>query len=384
MLEKNAGIGRVASIGESAMRLAGTYTITFMGCLLLCSPLIADTIYVDATAKGSCNGTSWDNACASLSDAIARSSAGDDIWVAQGTYDPIQLKTGVRIYGGFGATETSALAADPETHKTYIGGRGVSRAVVSIENGPSTLLSGFYIVNGNAPEVPETGGGAYLRNSSPTFRRCVFVNNTAWFAGGAVANHEDGSPKFLNCRFISNGGSDGGPLPVGGGAVFNHGGASVPTFINCLFHGNIASAGGAVLGMRTPTHLVNCTFSGNRALHGTAGALFDRGGAAVRNCIFRGNVAVNRERENEISWCARTEVSYSNVQGNWPGEGNIDADPLFVNPAVGDFRLQGNSSCRDAGRTTDLPQEGASLDLGLNTRVVGTSVDMGAFEYQSP
>jgi hypothetical protein len=48
---------------------------------------------------------------------------------------------------------------------------------------------------------------------------------------------------------------------------------------------------------------------------------------------------------------ATVDVDYSDVQGtNAPGTGNIDANPLFVNAAAGDYRLQPASPCIDTGR----------------------------------
>ena len=41
-------------------------------------------------------------------------------------------------------------------------------------------------------------------------------------------------------------------------------------------------------------------------------------------------------------------VMYSNITGGWPGTGNIDTDPLFVDPDNGDLRLQAGSTCIDA------------------------------------
>jgi hypothetical protein len=59
--------------------------------------------------------------------------------------------------------------------------------------------------------------------------------------------------------------------------------------------------------------------------------------------------------------------------------GNISLPPLWVNPDIGDFRLQPGSPCIDAGsgNVPGLP----AADFDGNPRVVGGSVDMGAFEY---
>ncbi len=86
-------------------------------------------------------------------------------------------------------------------------------------------------------------------------------------------------------------------------------------------------------------------------------------------------------------------LTYSDVQGGWPGIGNIDADPLFVDPDSGDFRLMPGSPCNDAGDNTAVPV-GITTDLDGNPRFVddlGTIdtgngdppiVDRGAYEFQ--
>lgn len=58
-----------------------------------------------------------------------------------------------------------------------------------------------------------------------------------------------------------------------------------------------------------------------------------------------------------------TDVTHSDVQGGWPGTGNIDVNPLFMSASANDYRLQAASPCRSAGLSID-----------------GTSVDMGAYE----
>jgi len=68
-------------------------------------------------------------------------------------------------------------------------------------------------------------------------------------------------------------------------------------------------------------------------------------------------------------------VTYSNIEGGFPGEGNIDADPLFVDIENGDYHLQRGSPCIDSGTNTGLTE-----DFDGNDRPVG-DYDMGAFEF---
>ncbi len=168
-----------------------------------------------------------------------------------------------------------------------------------------------------------------------------------------------------------------------GGGMSSLGGHPVVT--NCTFSGNTASNGGGMLnlGNSNPT-VTNCTFSGNI---GGGMANIAGGSPTVTNCILWG------DSPDEFSGNSTPTVSYTDVQGGFPGTGNIDADPLFVDPLTGDYRLSPGSPCIDAGDNTAVPLD-ITTDLDGNPRFVddpGTPdtglgkppiVDMGAYELQ--
>jgi PKD repeat protein len=70
-------------------------------------------------------------------------------------------------------------------------------------------------------------------------------------------------------------------------------------------------------------------------------------------------------------------VSYCDIQGGYPGTGNFSHDPLFLNPAAGDFRIRSSSPLVDTGTTVDDPV----LDIRDLARPQGTDYDIGIYEF---
>ncbi len=124
--------------------------------------------------------------------------------------------------------------------------------------------------------------------------------------------------------------------------------------------------------------MTNCTFSRNLAstCGGGIGTKDNGGSPTVTNCILWA------DSPDEIGGPA--VVTYSDVEGGFSGEGNIDADPLFVTGPLGGYYLSQTA----AGQPVDSPCVDAGSDtaenLGLDTRTtrsdqVGDAgiVDMG-------
>jgi parallel beta-helix repeat protein len=91
--------------------------------------------------------------------------------------------------------------------------------------------------------------------------------------------------------------------------------------------------------------------------------------ASIANCIIRGN-------ETNLGQ-SDPSVVYSNVEGGYAGEGNIDQDPLFIDAADNDFRIRPQSPGIDAGMLHDVAV--LSLDGNGDGWV---HPDMGAHESQ--
>jgi hypothetical protein len=128
--------------------------------------------------------------------------------------------------------------------------------------------------------------------------------------------------------------------------------------------------------------LTNCTFSGNLASFGR-GIYADFGSnTTINNCILW-------DGGDEIDGLVGSVIaSFSNVQGGWTGQGNIDNDPCFVDPGYwdpegmwidGDYHLLPDSPCIDTGDPNYIagPNE---TDLDGRPRIIGDRIDMGAYE----
>jgi len=431
------------------------WLITTVLCVAVSSVTAAgQTIFVDADASGSNDGSSWTDAFNHLQDALAAASSGDEIRVAQGVYKPdqgasitpgdlgatFQLINGVTIQGGYaGFGEPDPDARDIEAYQTILSG-DLSGDDVAVANAADLLveptrldnsyhvvtgsgtdatavLDGFTITGGNASAVPALhpysgGGGVYVHNGEPTLQNCTIVGNLADYHGGGMLN-VDSTPALANCRLManaaerygagmSNSGSDSvatncvfGGNATGywgsGGAISNTDSNSI--LANCLINGNSAGYyGGGVYNRSSSPVLTNCTLSNNSTKYGGGVYSLGLGSPVLTNCILWDNA-----RWQIVGGAA---VSYSDVQDGWFGAGNIDADPLFVDPKGIDniagtdddnLRLLGGSACIDAGDNTAVPpsvttdldgdarfaDDPATPDTGVGTPPI---VDMGAYE----
>lgn len=118
----------------------------------------------------------------------------------------------------------------------------------------------------------------------------------------------------------------------------------------------------------SPT-ITNVTISGNSAAAYAGGMYLDQySPATILNSILWNNTP--DEIYSEISLDI---VTYSNIQGGFEGEGNLNADPLFIDPEYGDYHLQAGSPCIDAGNPDPQYNDtnGSRNDMGAYGGPVG-------------
>ncbi len=315
--------------------------------------------------------------------AIDAASDGDTVLVASGTYtgegnrDITFDGKAITVRSRHGAEQTiiDCEGTQQDPHRGFYFGSG---------EGPDSVLRGFTIRGGSTPPgavIDEFNGGGILcnNNSSPTIRECIITENWCGCWGAAIScgitGASESSPTIIDCQIINNYSGD------DGGALFAIGGS--PTLINTLIAGNGADiTGGAISNFGNGViTIINCTIIDNEAPYGSA--IYDHH-AVISNSIIRGNTG------SDPIWSPANTITFSNIEGGFVGDGNIDVDPLFVNAPLGDYRLAAGSPLIDAGDVSMLPV-GIDTDMAGLPRVhddmgtqngIGGAIDIGAHEFQ--
>lgn len=224
--------------------------LAVLGTVLWAGSAGGAVIFVKAVlTSGGQDGTSWADAFrgrSGLQAALAAAHAGDDIWVAQGVYVAagpggdqsvsFNLKTGVRVLGGFSGVETHPDARAPSVFPTFLSGDlngndgsgnfdafwdNTYHVVRAVGPGASGTLDGFVIEAGRQdgvqfPAVPG-GTGVLIEGASPHILACVVRRNMCFEGAGALVL--GGSPVFENCVFTGNIADTGGGISVRGAGL---------------------------------------------------------------------------------------------------------------------------------------------------------------------
>ncbi|MCA9449823.1 MAG: right-handed parallel beta-helix repeat-containing protein, partial [Candidatus Omnitrophica bacterium] len=228
-----------------------------------------------------------------------------------------------------------------------------------------------------------------LVSNSEISRNDRGIANSSMISDCVVQDNEQvgihASGEILRCLVSGNG--NGGISTTGASLIEN-----------CLIFRNDAIEGGGVSLDADGSTIRYCTVVNNQADQTGGGIVIrkmDPGGdnipSIIHSCIVTSNQLFSSETSNiERSTifpgaAAAPEVIYSLVGGGFEGEGNIDADPMFVDPEGDDYRLLYGSPCIDSASTegpgSDLDGRIRPIDITGIGREGPGAFDMGAFEF---
>ena len=307
------------------------------------------------------------------------------------------------------------------------------------------LGGGIYCGQGSRPLISRctiTGnsgrlgaGGVHCDGPSCIIEHCLVANNVSgWSIGGIECG---GNSVVTDCTITNN---YGGGIGCGGNAMVSHcivqgnsysggisawgnavvsyctitGNSAQPDWIvrgprgggiycrdnvlirNCLVDGNhsqhysggqfggpIEGDGGGIFCWGGSPTIISCTITRNSADDYGGGIYCASGSPEITNCILWQNKATDEQQiEGNFS------VSYSNVEGSFPGGGNIDADPLFADPNNGDYHLKSQAGRWDANSQSWVKNDVTSpcIDAGDPMSPIGHEpfpnggrINMGAY-----
>ncbi|HEX2866187.1 MAG TPA: right-handed parallel beta-helix repeat-containing protein [Ignavibacteriales bacterium] len=256
----------------------------------------------------------------------------------------------------------------------------------------------------NSNHADDSGGAIYCNySSSPLITGNTFTKNTA-LNGGVIATQDTAHPKMTGNFISANQGTNGGVA-----FCFN---SSKLTMINNIIADNIGYEGGVfqignagVAGENSFVTLVNNTICGNRG--GKNGSviksLYGSSSFLAVNTIFCDNISPDG-KQIVFGSLSSPYIINCDVQGGTgsiQNEGsydfathylnNIDADPLFAkfsdtgDPSPGSiYSLSAKSPCINRGISDTLKYNIPMTDFAGKPRFIGSSIDIGALEYQLP
>jgi predicted outer membrane repeat protein len=333
------------------------------------------------------DGTAADPYCL-IQDAINAASDGDVVHVAPGTYYE-NLVVELR--------DITLIATDGP-HATTVDAGGVGSAIVFRNaNGSTPLFEGFTLSSGTGTDG--RGGGVFVDGASPTLRDCIITNNHTLGRGGGIYARNLATLVLESCLLQFN------STAIDGGGLFQAGGNL--TLTDCTTHWNTATdnGGGLFLDSINGLHIDStlfltniarqdggavyaencsnstftyCAFARNRCVFGRGAAfhlnssspLLDHctltlNQAALEDCAIYGRNLSMPAIKNSILWGdtgeelilvighkppgtggSTTDISFTDVQGSWPGANNLNIDPDFASPLTNNFRLRATSPVR--------------------------------------
>ena len=404
--------------------------------LVLSLSAFSKSYYVDSSAAGTNDGSSWVNAYDSLHKALDVAIDGDSVLVAEGVYKPpantdrtvcFHMPSGVKLIGGYPSGGGVRSLTD---HQTVLSGDiGVQgdpsdntyHVISCNQTNPATVLDGLYITGGYADGTGEdgNGGGIYVKTNSSryygvTIIRCHVYENYANNGGGIYINQK--GDIYYSTIENNHAGSYGGGLYIkddgrsyntvirnnyagqGGGGVNISGFNGAPGLINCIISNNETAGEGSGV-FQGESRVINCTIVNNKGGHAVKQGTY----ASISNSIIWGNEPFQFVKGNyaTIVACAIADPSLNDpgiividslnsglndtvnyVRFFYPADsiGNVSTPEGMTRLIQAYWDILPGSACINKGDKSQYPDVSPDHDYYGFPRVVMDTIDIGVAE----
>jgi len=274
--------------------------------------------------------------CQRIQQAIDKAGSGVTIFVATGLYQissPIVLSKSLTISGGWNSAFTT------QTGSSIIDGQNSTRGISIGGSGITVVLDHLTVENGNTT----AGAGVDINNSTVIIKNSIIRNNNAIHEGGGISNY-DGTLSIINSAIYNN-----------SSGVFTRG------TLNVEYSTIAFNTGGGVHRSSGNFTLSNSILASN----------VTKVGFLAQNC----SGGINYSKYSIIS--DTSGCNFTAGPGNYFDVPSLITPPISSGPNAGLIGILPSSPAIDHGENATCP---AKDQKGM-TRPVGTTCDIGAWEY---
>jgi Right handed beta helix region/Disaggregatase related len=190
--------------------------------------------------------------------------------------------------------------------------------------------------------VGNAGDTGAIRAYDVVLDQCRFERNYSWGEWGGAAS-VGGNSTVSDCVFIDN-----SARRAAGALYVRSPGADIARIVRCFFRDNSAGREGGAMVCEGDVDIAGCVFVGNKAITGGGGCVHSRGDAIVAQCVFAGNRAGDMGGAWSSGWRSSLEVMNCTMVGNRSSKGHSLAASLYTEEPTSPFSVR-NSIFSDGG-----------------------------------